>query len=259
MKNGFYIDNTPLPLIKNKAFGFKHGFSTREGGVSVGGGRDSLDLGAGEGEDVSENRKRFARALGTSDEKLVFAKQIHSNKVVTVTAENYTDKFECDGFVTAEKGILLAVKTADCVPILLCDKENGVIGALHAGWRGTVSGIALKGVEKMKELGSDEKNVAVLIGPCIHSCCYEVDIPFVDAVKSSEYGASLVSFIKEARKPEKFYASLTDMNKHLLKLSGIREENIYVSELCTCCNRSMLFSHRASQGKRGLMMAAAVM
>lgn len=259
MKNGFYIDNTPLPLIKNDAFSFKHGFSTRKGGVSVGDGRDTLDLGTGNGDDVTENRKRFASALGVSDEKLVFAKQIHSNKVVTVTAENYKDVFECDGFVTREKGILLAVKSADCTPMILCDKENGVTGAVHAGWRGTVSGIALRGVEKMKEIGADEKNIVVLIGPCIHSCCYEVDIPFVCAVEKSEYGNFLMPYIKKSQEEGKFYASLTDMNKQLLKLSGIREDNIYVSELCTCCENDMLFSHRASRGKRGLMMAATVM
>lgn len=246
-----------LPLIKSDAMTFPHGFSTRLGGVSRGDGRDTLDLGAGDGDDVFENRKRFASALGSEVGAMFSAKQIHSDRVLAVKGGDLGQYFECDGFVTAERGLLLTVKVADCVPILLEDAEAGVIAAVHAGWRGTASGIALRAVEKMAELGADPKGITALIGPSIHSCCYEVDDPFVSAVEKMGYGELLMPYILPSEREGHYFADLQGMNAKLLGAAGVT--SVHVCPMCTCCERELLFSHRGSGGKRGLMMAGIIM
>ncbi len=247
-----------LPILVSDNIKFTHGFSTREGGVSHGNGLDTLDLGMGDEKDVTENRRRFASALGSDISNMFSAKQIHSNIIEAVTKSDLGRHFECDGFVTNEKELLLTVKVADCVPILLSD-ENGVIAAVHAGWRGTVSGIAVNAVKKMISLGASAENIKAAVGPCIHSCCYEVDIPFVNAVKKAEYGNELLSFIIPSEKEGKFYADLTEMNRHLLVSAGVKEDNINICPVCTSCESNIFFSHRASHGKRGLMMGGIVL
>ena len=253
----FYFDNFPLVMHKCRGMTFSHGFSTRLGGITDDEDRGSLDLGAGDGEDVSENRKRFANALLSDTDVMFSAKQIHSDKILCVTKDDIGQYFECDGFVTSEKGILLTVKIADCVPILFEDVENGVIGASHAGWRGTVAGIAQKTIESMEKLGAKRENIIAVIGPSIHSCCYEVDDPFVCAVKGSPCAEIVLPFISPKNKLGKYFADLQGMNYALLSACGIQK--IYVSPLCTCCNKDVLFSHRGSNGKRGLMMAWIIM
>ncbi len=255
--NGFIKTGT-LPILISDNIKCTHGFSTREGGVSHGDGLDTLDLGMGTEEDVRENRRRFASALGGNISNMFSAKQIHSNIIETVTKDDLGRHFECDGFVTSEKGLLLTVKVADCVPILLCD-DSGVIGAVHAGWRGTVSGIAVNAVKKMISLGASAENIKVAIGPCIHSCCYEVDIPFVNAVKEAEYGSELLQYITPSNKEGYFYADLPNMNRYLLTLSGVNDESINICPFCTSCKNDVFFSHRASHGKRGLMMGGIIL
>lgn len=247
-----------LPLLISDNIKCSHGFSTREGGVSHGNGFDTLDLGMGEKRDVTENRRRFASALGADISRMFSAKQIHSGIVEAVTESDLGRHFECDGFVTNEKGLLLTVKVADCVPILMYD-EVGVIAAVHAGWRGTVSGIAVNAVIKMLALGATAENIKVAVGPCIHSCCYEVDVPFVNAVKEAEYGSELLQFIAPSDNRDKFYADLPSMNRHLLLSVGIKPESINVCKECTSCHSDVFFSHRASHGKRGLMMGGIIL
>lgn len=256
MINAFKINYNLLPYFSSDNISFPHGFSTREGGVSYGNGLDTLDLGMGEPSDVNENRRRFASALGSDISCLFSAKQIHSARVVTVTEADKGGYFECDGFVTKEKGLLLSVKVADCVPILLADEENGVIAAVHAGWRGSVSGIALNAVKEMEKLGAKAENISAAIGPSIHSCCYEVDLPFLNAVRRSEYAGVTLPFVKPSRVVGKYFADLQGMNCALLGMAGVKEDNISVCDICTCCEKDSFFSHRGSGGKRGLMMAA---
>ncbi len=256
MTDGF-IKTGALPLLTSNNIKCSHGFSTREGGVTADKLLGSLDLGAGNGEDVVENRRRFASALGSDISRMFSAKQIHSDRVVSVTKENIGQQFECDGFVTAERGLLLTVKVADCVPILLEDAKNKVIAAVHAGWRGTVLGIAEKAVCEMESLGAKRADITAAIGPSIHHCCYEVDDPFVSAVRESPCSETVLPYIFPSDKEGKYYGDLQGMNRAILELCDIK--NIWVSPLCTCCNKDLLFSHRGSGGRRGLMMAGIVM
>lgn len=244
--------------------GVKHGFSTRLGGVS----RDpytaelNLAFGRGDSDDVVlENLSLFADALGVSPESVVSLPQIHSNNVIKITSEHcgagYYYKESslpdgCDGYVCCRKGVTLGVKTADCVPILLADRKNGVISALHAGWRGSVTGIASKGVEKMLELGAEASHIVAAIGPCIHDCCYEVSDDVYEAAVA--YDNDLARCFSDS-KNGKYMADLVSLNKILLVKSGVESRNIDTSSLCSCCYPDLFYSHRASKGKRGTMLA----
>jgi len=244
-----------VPRLVCPAIKASHGFSTRMGGVSRGNGLDTLDLGAETGSDaVTENRRRFAETLGGTPNRMFSAKQIHSALVETVTEDDLGREFACDGFVTNRKGLLLTVKTADCVPILLCDEGAGVIAAVHAGWRGTVAGIAHEAVKAMTALGASPSRIVAAIGPCIHRECYEVDAPFLEAVR--EQNEALTAFVTPLPHKEGYYlADLVAMNRYLLLSAGVAEGNLYACGFCTACASEVFFSHRASGGKRGLMMA----
>ncbi len=258
-ESGFSFIGGSLPRLICRRIGVSHGFSTRLGGESEGSGLDTLDLGAASGsKEVAENRRRFTEALGGASDRMFSAKQIHSALVETVTEADLGREFACDGFVTDRKRLLLTVKTADCVPILLCDEKAGVIAAVHAGWRGTVAGIACEAVNKMTDLGADPSAIVAAIGPCIHRECYEVDEPFLAAVK--EQKEKLTAFVTpHPEKIDRYLADLAAMNRHLLLESGLRAENVCATGFCTACADNLFFSHRASGGKRGLLMAGIVL
>ena len=258
-ESGFGFENIPIPHITCRTLGARNAFSTRLGGVSHGNGLDTLDLGAGNDEQVSENRRRFASFFGIEPCKMFSAKQIHSSKVETVTENDLGRKFECDGFVTDRKNLLLTVKSADCVPILLCDSQHGIIGAVHAGWRGTAAGIVCNAVAAMVSLGSEVSCIGAAIGPCIHPCCYEVDDPFVQSVSKTPLHDILLPHISPSLIDGKYFADLPSMNRSLLISCGVQPQKIYTSGFCTSCLPQFLFSHRASGGKRGLMMAGIIL
>ncbi|MBQ7160985.1 MAG: peptidoglycan editing factor PgeF [Clostridia bacterium] len=232
-----------------------HGFSTRLGGVSEPEHLASMNMGRNLGDDpaaVDENYRRFCAAIGSDPARVVYTKQIHSATVLTVGASNAGATYECDGFVTREKGVALTVRTADCVPILFWSPD-GVVGACHAGWRGTVAGIQRITVERMAELGADPAGIRAAVGASIRGCCYEVGDDFVEAVAASPYGGICLDFI--GQKDGRPHADLLGMNVALLAGAGVPEEHIAVSDYCTCCKPDLFFSHRASKGKRGVMCA----
>lgn len=255
--NGYVMTSqSGLPLLRCQGLPFRHGFSTRLGGVSHGDGLDTLDLGAIDTPETEENRQRFVTAFDLPREALFFARQVHGTRIETVTASDCGKSFVCDGFVTKEPGLLLAVKTADCLPILLGDPEAGVVAAVHAGWRGTVAGIATHAVDAMVSLGADPKRIRAAFGPAIHRCCYEVDDPFVEAVGAAKVGELLLTaIVPDPYKPGHYHADLPLMNEILLHSAGLSSDHIFGTAFCTACAPTLFFSHRASSGKRGLMMA----
>ncbi len=253
----FSLSSGPLPLLTCGAVPYPHGFSTRLGGVSAGNGLDTLDLGADAGSpEVAENRRRFAAALGASPDRVFSAKQCHSARVETVAESDLGRAFSCDGFVTDRPGLLLTVKIADCVPILLCDPKHAVIAAVHAGWRGTVAGIVFAALNAMTSLGADPAETIAAIGPCIHESCYEVDEPFRTAVAAAPAGAGLLGCLTPIPGKEgRYLADLPAMNRRLLTDAGVAGDRIFATGFCTACAPALFFSHRASGGRRGLMMA----
>ncbi len=186
---------------------------------------------------------------------LVRSKQIHSTNVKVVTRADAGSFFEdCDGFVTKETGVVLCVKVADCAPILLYDGKNKVIGALHAGWKGSCRGIAKEGVRAMESLGARPENIKAAIGACIHSCCYEVGQDFLSTVIACMGREAAMEYVKY-KEDTRLYADIVGMNCRYLQNCGVKKENISVCDYCTCCHPELFFSHRYSHGLRGTMCA----
>ena len=249
-----------VPYYRAKNLSFPHGFSTRFGGVSQKPHLASLNLAFGRGDDASvveKNQKRFFQAVFDRDELSCSARreQIHSADVQYVNQGGIYPPG--DGFYTDTPGVILTVKVADCVPILLADPKKRLIAALHAGWRGTVSGIAREGVAALCRMGADPAEIQVAVGASIRPCCYEVRDDFYSAVKESCGDGFADRFVTPRdREQNTFSADVVGMNLAILKECGIKDENISVLSICTACHSDLFFSHRASKGERGTMMAA---
>lgn len=260
-----YIDdNNEVPLIRFLPFKkynwLSLGFSTRLGGISKGY-FASLNLGFGRGdasENVIENYKRATKAMNGSYKNLVLSGQVHGTKVIYAdkthkTGEGLLKRLEgIDGMVTKEPGLILATSYADCVPLFFADNANKIIASSHSGWRGTTSFIGSKTVKKMQEYGSRPEDIECIIGPSICQDCYEVSKDVIDEIKKAypENTWKDIFYCKD-QKENKYQLDLWAANFHQLLLAGLKKENIHVSGLCTCCNNMVLFSHRASKGRRG--------
>lgn len=237
----------------------RHMFTTREGGVS----KDiyeSLNLSFTRGDDetaVLENYRRVAQALGTSIDHIVTSDQTHTTNVRPVGKEDLgkgitrpRDYKDVDGMITDQPGVLLATFYADCVPLYFVDPVHKAIGLSHSGWRGTVGRMGQATVEAMeKSFGSQPKDLLCAIGPSICQDCYEVsrDVAeaFIFAFPTHE------KEILQAGALGKYQLDLWKANEIVLTEAGVLKEHIDLAGLCTCCNSSLLFSHRASKGKRG--------
>lgn len=260
----FLNKNREVPLLqfpKLTATGLvEHGFTTRVGGVSKNE-LSTLNLSYTRGdeeENVTTNFKRLAKALNREYEDITAVSQIHSTKVIKVTNKERgmgisRDRgvVQADGLITNEKGIVLSAYFADCVPIFLLDPVNKAIGMVHSGWRGTAYKISDNAIKMLdKEYGSKPKDIIAAIGPSICRECYEVSED-VKLEFEKGYSKDEVEAIFDNKGNGKYQLDLWMANRIVLKNAGIAEENIEVTDICTCCNSKVLFSHRASQGKRG--------
>lgn len=262
----FYRDGILERSTILSAAAVAHGFSTKYGGVSTHPYTATMNLAMGR-EDadcvVRKNMAHFARAVtdgSLGEESIVTASQIHSAKVRVVTTDNcgegvYRAMGEpCDGFVTDASRVLAVIRVADCVPILLYgEKANGapVIGAIHAGWRGSAVGIAAVAVEKMVALGAARTTIRAAIGTHIGVSCYEVRSDFVQTVAETAGKTFMQRFCIPSG--GRYYADLTGMNRYHLNRAGVWK--IDVSPWCTMCAPERYHSHRATCGKRGAMGA----
>ena len=237
----------------------RHGFTTRLGGVS----RDhlaSLNLSFSRGdreENVRENFRRVAEYLQTEENRFVFTDQTHTSAIRVVTEQDagkgltrprdYTD---VDGLVTNVPGLVLSVFTADCVPVFLLDPRNRAIGLVHSGWRGTAGKIAGKAVERMgREYGTMPEDLICAVGPSICRDCYEISSDVAEVFQKAFPGKD-EDFLIE-KKNGKFQLDLWSCIRLILEEAGVPTENISITDICTCCNPDLLFSHRASHGRRG--------
>jgi hypothetical protein len=261
-----------------------HGFSTRLGGVSACYGGKTLNLGLTQHDtkdNVEHNRRSFLAALRATDASgkpwpLLQLKQIHSSIVHRVSAPA-TEPLTGDGLITNAPGLLLAIKTADCVPVLVSDMKRRVVAAFHAGWRGTVARIVEKGVGEMRhQFGSLPRDLRAAIGPCIRRCCYRVghevrsefesqfsyaDDLFEEVFDSNAIHVRYPLLFLNQRAPghgdlgPEIHLDLVEANRRQLEDAGLREEHISVVDGCTACDTTRFFSHRAEFGKTGRMMA----
>lgn len=247
----------------------RHLFSTRLGGVSSGDlGTMNLSYSRGDKkENVDENFRRIAEVLDCEVSDLVLSQQTHTTNVRVVTAEDkgkgvtrelgYSD---VDGLVTNEPGVVLSTFYADCVPLFLLDPVKKVIGLSHSGWRGTVNKMGKVTVETMvKEYGCDPKDILAAVGPSICVDCYEVSRDVADAFREAFAEADNLERIVRPKSEEKAMLDLWQANYAVFLEAGIREEHITLPDICTACNKELLFSHRASNGKRGNLGAFLVL
>ena len=233
----------------------KHGFSTREGGVSEGC-YSSMNLRFhcdDTRENVLRNYEIIAGTLGMDFKKLVLSKQVHEDVIHTVSDDDigngiiYDNKFESvDALITDKKGIPLVTLFADCVPLFFLDKKQGVAALAHSGWKGTVKRIGQKTAEKMKkDYGSNPKDILAAIGPSIRECHFEVGDD-VAKIFTDEFGQDTA-----VKYGEKYHVNMQKAIMKQLLETGIPHENITDSGICTYCNSDLLFSHRKTNGKRG--------
>lgn len=259
-------------LTRSDIIQSKHAFSTRNGGISQHEHTKSLNLAFGRGdsdETVIKNLELFAQEVGVDPKSIISLPQTHSATVHAVDKsvsgygyyirdENVMCIHSGDGYVTNDKSVTLGVKSADCTPILFeAYSENSVIaiGAVHAGWRGTVQGIAGVCVERLvSEFGADPSHIRAAIGPCIQKCCFEVGIDVKDAVCALGNGYDIY-LTEKPNSQGKYMCDMAQINKRILTDAGLSDSNIDIIKDCTCCMPQKYFSHRYSHGNRGTMLS----
>ncbi len=272
-----------------------HGFSTRSGGVST---IYSADTGCGElnlgltpadsAENVRKNRELFVRSVQGKKRKksspmpLVLLRQIHSGLVHPASDQKMQADVDQallrgDGYITANPGMLLGIQTADCLPILVADVRLRIVAAFHAGWRGTLSRIAERGVGRMRaQFGSRPGDLTAAIGPGIGGCCYAVgeevrmefnsqftyaDTLFREVFDLDPIKEKYPMLFLTARAPghsnlgPSLHLDLVEANRRQLLDAGISAHKVHAMGLCTACDRKRFFSHRADHGFTGRMLS----
>jgi YfiH family protein len=279
-----------------------HGFSTRTGGFSRAYAKGDLNLGFTKDDakaTVDRNRAAFlsglqatsARPTKSNDQdgnksgrsKLVTLRQVHSDIIHHVDSRQAASDPDApltgDGLITGTAGLLLAIQTADCLPIILVDSKRRAVGVFHAGWRGTVKRIVEKGVGEMQRwFGTRPEDIKAAIGPGIGGCCYEVGEEVRTKFESQfSYAAKLFREVKDSdpvrekypllfltarapghgELPPKIFLDLAEANRRQLLSVGVPANSIEASPMCSSCRTDLLFSYRAEKAKTGRMMAVA--
>lgn len=262
------VYNKNIPYLKFKLIEetgiVKHGFTTRGGGVSNGI-FSSMNLSFTRGdlsENVLENFKKISGAIGFDYSHIVTSDQTHTANVRLTGKEDRgkgilikRDYENIDGLITNEPEVVLAAFFADCVPLYFVDPVKKAIGLSHSGWKGTVNKIGARTVEAMKEaFGSSPEDITACIAPSICKDCYEVGEELVGEFSGSFKPEQMKQLFTE-KENGKYLLDLWKANEIILLESGLLLKNIALPDICTCCNKEYLFSHRGSQGKRGNLAA----
>lgn len=243
-----------IRILTSEKIKAKHGFTLRDGGVSEGE-YGTLNLGLRRGDNpfnVFKNLEICCDCMKLCKENLTLTNQLHTSCVEVVT-EGEVGKglvrewtHGADGVVTRMEDVPIMCYSADCVPILLCDKNSSVIGAVHSGWRGTAENIVKNAVLKICEEKIAANDICAFVGPAIGMCCYEV---------SESVAEKFFDYADFVRKKDdgKYMLDLKSIVKKQLVDAGVLEENIDVAPYCTSCDNEMFFSHRKQNGKSGLL------
>jgi YfiH family protein len=235
------------PLLSARSI--NHGFSTRRGGVSTER-YATLNVGAKWGDDperVAHNRRRLAAAGGFSLDRLFTATQVHGARVAVVTEGVLPDRVaavEADALIAVTPGVTVGVYTADCVPILMADRD-GRVAAVHAGWRGTVQGVASAAVEALVSFGANREEIRAALGPSICAACFEVG----EEVAAEFERVAPASVIRTAG--PKPHVDLWTANATLLEAAGLTRANIDAAPPCTMHEPERFFSFRRDGGQIG--------
>jgi YfiH family protein len=231
--------------------GFTNAFSTRGGGVSAFP-SGALNLAGFKGdakENVAENRRRFLKAIGAEGAQIITARQTHSTERCFIESQEQVrgPQPDCDAMTMQMTGALLAIQTADCLPVLIADTKSGAMAAIHAGWRGTAGRITERTVaDLMLAQGVNPRNAIAALGPTACAECYEVGADVIERYKK-EFGYwrnLLVNFTEGG----KAYLDIRAANIQQLAFCGFTEDRIHVAEYCTMHQNEMFFSYRREAG-----------
>ncbi len=238
--------------------GLFHAITTRAGGISPAP-FDSLNLGLNTEdtpENILRNHQMVSGALAFNLQSLVSTKQVHGSRCLNVTGSpspadpgsvTYTHE-GYDALITDRPGIVLTIRVADCVPILLYDPEAKVVAVVHAGWKGTLVGIAGIAVGQMcRAFGAQEARIRAGIGPSIGPCCFEVGSEVAELFHQAFTGSTNYM----TRRAGSTYLDLKQANHAQLVGSGLVPQHIETGDFCTACRSDVFFSHRREQGKTG--------
>jgi YfiH family protein len=263
-----------------------HGFSTRQGGVTAEYGGNQLNLGVTKEdtrENVARNREIFLRAVGATSRRKAWPSvqmhQIHS-AIIHRVGKAEPHPANGDGLITAEAELVIGIRIADCMPILAVDRKRRVLGAFHAGWRGTVQRIVQKGIGEMRrQFGSDPEDIFIAIGPGIGVCCYQVGDEVIEQFRSQfAYADDLIEEVFDSHSlhakypllflnqrapghsepPKVPHLNLVQANRRQAIDAGVPAKNIDSLNLCTACRTDIFFSHRKEHITGRMMAAAAI-
>ncbi|WP_440119989.1 peptidoglycan editing factor PgeF [Paenibacillus sp. QZ-Y1] len=250
----------------------KAGFTTRQGGIGKAP-YASLNVAYHVGDDpadVLHNRRLVTEKLGFPVEAWTCGEQVHGKDVAVITAQDrgrglldrQSALQDSDGLVTNVPGVLLTSFYADCVPLYFYDPVQQAVGLAHAGWKGTVAGIAQSMVETMeREYGSSREDIRAAIGPSIGDCCYEVDEAVMQHVRvwfehspgNDKYKDSAFNKVYQPTENGKTMLNLKECNRHIMMIAGILPDHIECTTWCTSCHPELFFSYRKENGITGRM------
>ncbi len=246
------MDITHLEVPQWKKYpGLLHGFMGRRGGKSVGP-YAGLNTSYRVGDDpkiVSQNVCDMKLAVGIHDGKIVTMRQVHGDDLIEIKDKQVKEAGEADGMITAERGVYLGILTADCVPLLFIAPEQRLAAAVHAGWRGTLAGIAAKAVRQFKDrYDVPASALEVALGPSIGACCYEVKDDVAEPVKN-KWRSVAAPYLKA--KDGKSFVDLKGLNREILHAAGVPDKQIFPIGPCTACSAADFFSYRRERSETG--------
>jgi polyphenol oxidase len=259
---GTTVSQSLLPVLRFKSLqrtDVIHGITTRTADLPLHGNMSYMV--GGDPEQVRTNRRAWADAIGYHADRLVLGRQVHQTTVVAVgesDAGSGADSVETavrrvDGLMTSTPGLPIGVMAADCVPILIHDRQRQVIAAVHAGWRGTVDGIAHQAIEALgAHYGTSAADVSICLGPAICHDCYQVGDEVVERWTSSPFanGTRALSLTDDG-----FHFDLREANRQQFVHAGVLNDSIEISPVCTRCANGSMFSYRGLGPRTGLFTA----
>ncbi len=241
-----------LELIRSKLIRSPHAFPTRAGGVSLAP-FASLNTATNVGDEpaaVAQNLERLSAAFGATPAQVVTVHQVHGTIVREATATGQGVLGEADAVFTRHAGLIVGVKTADCLPILIEDSKTGQVAAVHAGWRGVIGEIVLRAIERLVENGADSSGLQFALGPAIQACCFEVDGE-LPARFTAAFGGEVV---KPQPGKTKVHLDLAWAVGRSLARAGVPDSHVDVLPHCTRCD-SRFFSYRREEGRTGRQLS----
>lgn len=227
-------------------------FSLRHGGISPPPFQQQ-NFGAGLGDDerhIKQNMDNFIKAAALPGPPHQ-ACQVHGVEILQCNGQGRMHHRQADILITTQRDVALAVRTADCLPILLADPIAGIIAAVHAGWRGSAKSIARRAIRAMEQRGADQRRLLAWLGPCIGPCCFAIGTDIAEALQQSIAGAAM----RLSYTPSAMFADLQEINRLQLRDAGISSAHIEISRNCTACDAARFFSFRRDHGVTGRHLA----